>query len=51
MSDLCLYCKRRMRGDLIGWRPVSISGRVAGWECPRCQRSHTPSDSPEGAQS
>lgn len=36
MSALCLYCKRRMRGDLIGWRPVSISGKVQGWECPTC---------------
>lgn len=36
MTPTCLYCKRRMRGDLIGWRPVSIGGRVAGWECPTC---------------
>lgn len=36
MTPTCLYCKRRMRGDLIGWRPVSVEGRVAGWECPTC---------------
>lgn len=36
MSPTCLYCRKRMRGDLIGWRPVSIGGRVAGWECPTC---------------
>lgn len=37
MSPHCLNCKLRMRGDLIGWRPVSIDGCVSGWECPRCQ--------------
>lgn len=44
MSALCLYCNRRMRGDLRGWRPVSIDGRVAGWECPSCIKTKETTD-------
>lgn len=38
MSAKCIYCQRRMRANLTGWRPVSLQGRISGWECPTCQK-------------